>query len=477
MATPTLVQHVSHSQAHNAVGGSTVTTYQVRFPNKTLLNNCVIVGISAAGSSAAPSSVVDDAPGGSNTYTQAGTGQAGSGQIVRIYIASGVKAGAQNITITYAGATDFVSAMASEFYNIATASPLDTVSAGANPQKGTGSSTSIQAGSFTPSTSGDLLWQYGVQDSTSNPITSFTQGSSPWALLSADVMDSSVCQFQVQASAASINPTLTMSPTNDWTTMCVALKSAAAGTAPTGMYVQRLQHNSIPNNSVLTSPYALQFPSSGNLIVASWIGVATHDITSLTDSKSNTYTQIGTAFGNSDSGDNQIFYATNMTPDTKMTYTLTTQNADISGSTLQLFDIAGADPSSPYDSTAGRPTASGTQSGGAGTITGCSITPSTANGIVISSLGVASNTINAVSGTGTLFLSSADTPETSPWPNDQNNGWATVPKAAASSVTFTWTSTGGAAGNWASLAAAFKAPASAAVSSFSVQSMDSVVWY
>lgn len=449
-ATPTLVQHVSHSSAQ----GNAVTSYLVRLPNQTLANNCVIVSVSSSASGSIPT-VTDDK---STVYTQLAT-QSDGNQRATIFAALNVLPGAQAITVHFAAATTFVSAMASEFFNVATASALDGFSSNI------GSATTITAGSFTPTVNGDLIYQFALQDSPGGTVTSFTQGASPWALLSADVLDSTVAQYQVQTTAAAINPTLTMAPANSWVSAAIALKSASAGTPPTGMYVQHLQHNAFPVNPTNPKAWSLQFPCTGNLLVASWIGVATYDITSITSNPANTWTQIGLPFGNVDSGDSQMFHADSATCTTTMTVTVNTTGTDISGSTLQLFDIVGA-AASPFDSTAGRASLSGSQAA-AGNFSGCTINPTTPNGMVISSLGVANNTINAVSGGGALFLSSVTTPETSPWPNDENNGWAIIKNASATSTTFTWTSTGGGAGNWASIAAAFEAAGGAGSPAFS----------
>src|SRR2546423_427852 len=305
MATPTLVQHVSHSNTQ----GNTVTSYQVRLPNPSLAGNCILVGVNRSAAGVAPT-VTDDK---SNTYTSLGSSSDGN-QVVHLFAALNCTAGVQNITLTFGTATNFVSGLASEFNNIATASAKDTVSAGANPTTGTGSSTSIATAAFTPSTSGDLLYQFGIQDSTSSPITSFTQGSSPWKLLSADIFDSTFAQFQVQVSAASITPTATMSPTNAWNTIAVALKNATAGNAPTGMYIRRCQHNAIPASS--GSPVATQFPCDGNLLGMSTIMEPNLTLTAVADGNSNTYSNTGTAFSNSTSGNCRHYYVVNPTTTT-----------------------------------------------------------------------------------------------------------------------------------------------------------------
>ena len=415
-----------------------MSAYSIRLPNLTQSGNCVIVGLNYSSSGEIPTVTDDQA----DTFTQVITNDDGN-QTVSLFVALNVAGGAQNISVHLGSATAYVAAVASEFYNVATANAVD----GSHGHSGSG--TSITAGSFTPTTSGDLIYQLAVQDSTSNPMISFTQGSSPWTLLSADLMDSMTLQYQVQTTASAINPLMSMSPANSWNSVGIALKSGSSGSDISGMHIVHLQHNAFP--AYASSPAYLQFPTTGNLIVVSWIGVPGHDLTSITDNQGNSYVQIGSPFGNADSGDSQIFYVANANSNTMMTGpVLTASGTDYSGSTALFFDIVGAS-SSPFDSTAGWQKASGEQTG-SGNVTAVSIAPSTPGGLVISSIGVASNTLTGVAPGN--FLSSVTNPEVSPWPNDENNGWAV--NYGSGAISFVWNSMGGPVYHWASVAAAFK---------------------
>jgi hypothetical protein len=436
-AAPALVQHVSHSNTQ----GNPVTAYQIRLPNRTQSGNCLVVGVNSSSSGAIPT-VTDDV---GNTYTRLVSNSDGN-QRATLLVALNINAGAQDITVHFGNATSYVAAIASEFYNVATASAADGSVAGS----GTGNLISL--GSFGPLTPNDLIYQVAVQDSTSDPMISFTQGSGAWSLLSADVMDGMAAQYLVEVAGASVSPTLSMSPSNHWNSAAIALKSGSSGGPIHGIHVVHLQHNALP--AYTSSPAYLEFPSSGNLMVVSWIGVAGHDITGITDGHGNSYAQAGSPFGNQDSGDNQIFYAANAMTGTAMTGPiLTTTGTDISGSTAELFDIAGA-ATSPFDSTAGVGMAKGNQST-FGNVAAVQITPSTPNGLIISSLGVANNTVSGLS--PGLFLSSVVSPETSPWPNDENNGWGLYYNSDTSPVAFVWNTSGGSVGNWAAIAVAFEA--------------------
>lgn len=440
-AVPTFADnHVSGSSTQ----GNTVSSYSLRLPNLTQSGNCIIVAFQYSATAGVTASVSDDR---GNTYSPPASSSDGR-QIVNLAFALNVAAGTQKITIAFSGGTTaYVSGLASEFYNVATANAND----GSSGQGGSG--TMVSAGSLTPTTGGDLIYQYAVQDSTSGPMISWNQGSNPWALLSADLWDGTVAQYQVQASAAPINPTLTMAPSQNFNSIAIALKSATAGNAPPrGIRVSHIQHNSIPANA--SSPVILQFPCTGNLIVVAWIGVPGHDLTEITDNNGNSYTLTGPAFGLGLSGDNQIFYAEAASTNTSMRGpNLSTTGSDISGSTAVLFDVSGA-AMTPFDSVAGRATASGVQNS-AGNVTGVIISPSTANGLVISTVGVDSNTVNGVSPGN--FLSAVPAPVASPNPVDQNNGWALWYNNSPGVGTFVWTTQGGQVNDWSSVAAAFKA--------------------
>ena len=436
--TPTLVQHVSQSNTQ----ANAVTAYQIHLPNATQRGNCLIVGVNSGASGAAPS-VTDDQ---GDVFAPIVSGNDGQTNLT-IFVALSIAAGAQNITVSFGSATSHVAGLASEFYNVATAGVVDGY------QASSGSGISVTAGNLTPVASRDLVYQLAVQDGIGNPISSFVQGASPWSLLSADVMDGMAAQYQIQTSAAAINPGMALAATHSWNSAAVALTSGPSGSNIAGIHVVHLQHNALPANTA--SLIALQFPSTGNLVVALWMGRVGEDITNIGDGNGNTYAQLGSAFGNGNSGDNQIFYATSASTGTAMAGpVLTTTGTLTAGATAQLFDIAGA-ASAPFDMKAGWQTASGSQTT-SGNVSGASITPSSVSELVISSIGVAGNTINGVS-TGN-FVASTTTPETSPWPDDENGGWSVGNNLGTNPVTFVWNTTGGPVGNWASIAAGFEAP-------------------
>jgi hypothetical protein len=420
--------------------GNTVSQYNLRLPNATISGNCLVVGFQYSAGGGVTASVSDD----KGDSFSAPISHSDGNQVVNLSYALNVAAGAQKITITLSGGgASFVSALATEFYNIAPASALD----GSSGNDGTGAS--VTSGAFTPANNGDLVYQYAVEDSSSNPINSWTQGASPWQLLSADTQDASAAQYAVQTSAASVTPALGMSPSQNFATVAIALKAGNSGSAPpAGIRVIRVQHHAIVDAN---STSHLQFPCTGNLIVLAWIGAPDHDITGVSDGNGNHYVSPTAAFGFGLSGDSQIYYVASASTSSTMTGpTITTTNTDSSGSTAVMLDVSGA-AASPYDTSV---EASGNQTTD-GNVTGATITPSTANGLVIATIGVDSESIDGV--TPGNFLSSIVTPEAGENPVDENNGWALWYNTSAGSGTFSWSTLGGPVFNWSSIAVAFKA--------------------
>ncbi len=280
----------------------------------------------------------------------------------------------------------------------------------------------------------------------------WTQGTSPWTLLAADYFDGQAAQYQVQPAFGTINPTFSQDSSKRFNTVAIALKAAIAGTAPTGMRVVHLGHNHVPQGPGASVP--LQFPSTGNLIVLSWIGPSGCDITGVFDGNANVYTSTGPAFGNGGSGDNQLYYVGSAMTSTDLKgLTLSLNNGCEGGSSnALLYDIAGA-AASPYDAVAGRPTASGRQTV-AGDLTTVTITPSTPSGIIITSTGVTYHTLISVS-PGT-FLATEPTPDIDTGGIDNNNGWALSYNKDTSPETFVYGTKSGFIYDWASIAVHFK---------------------
>ena len=447
---PTLVQHVLCSNEE----GNLVATYDCKLPNATLSGNAVIVAFQYADGSDVSGVTVSDDFG--DSYSPLVTHTDGN-QIVNIFGAFNVAAGARVITLTFNGGSGgkYVSAAVSEFYNVANTGTLDAASSHS------GSGGTVTSGTLSPTMSGELIYQYTVNDDPGY-CDSWTQGAGPWNLLSADWLTGQADQYEVQTTATAVNPALTQgvqSGTNGaFNSVSVALRPAAAGTPPGGIRIVHLQHNSffrVTNFSSATQGApVIEFPATGNLLVLAGIMVHTappYDVSGVADDQGNAWSTVTTLVDTSGDGDEQVAYAANATTSTTMTLTLNMSSSSGEGdSDVLLFDVTGA-AGAPFDNMI---TANGNQSAGS-SFSSPPITPSTANGMCLSTMGVASNMLIRVSPGN--FVSSVTSPEGPQAPNDNNNGWSVYYNPDTQSFSSTWTNMGGPVNNWGVIAACFKA--------------------
>jgi len=184
-------------------------------------------------------------------------------------------------------------------------------------------------------------------------------------------------------------------------------------------------------------------PTNGNLLIVSYIGGPGDNLVGVSDNKGNTYVSTGQHGTSSDGGECFIFYAANATPGvTSITFTTATNgNFD----DANVYDVSGA-ASAPLDVAVSIDNQDETDFG---SISGPSITATTAGGIIVANVGIESNTI---------------TDSEAPWtfdPQDQDNGWAHVLNSSSGTFDPVWTTnqseTPGGVGHWVGIAAAFKA--------------------
>src|SRR2546425_1058727 len=164
VATPTLVQHVSGSNAQQQV-----TVYNLPLPNKVLPGNCLIVGVRQDFDSATVT-VTDDQ---GNTYTT-GPSISDGARTVALYYKVNITNAPRIIQVTLSGiGTYWVSVVASEFYNVAAVSPAD----GSNTNIGRGAS--LTTNNIATAVDGDLIYNYAAVsgDDTSTEMSSWTPGS------------------------------------------------------------------------------------------------------------------------------------------------------------------------------------------------------------------------------------------------------------------------------------------------------------
>lgn len=450
-STPTFVW--SKSAANTT--GLNINSYSSNLPTSgTLAGNVVIATFQYAVGSGASAAVKDDK---GDTFTLLASNSNGN-QTVATYCAAPTT-GARVLTITFSGGSPAYVAMinASEWYNLTCA--LDGTSINSS------SSASVSAGSIATTSDGDLIYQAAEEDGNTG-TEQWTPGASPWSLLSAcsglaNANTPQAAQYQVQATHGSISPAFSMSAADSWNSVAVALKPASAGTAPpAGIRILHLQEEAIPTG--LGGSITVQFPSSGNLLIDATIDCPDCDITGISDSNHNTHASAGPALNNSLSGSVQTFYAANAITSNSLSLTFTLPGSPAGGSDFFLFDVTGA-AASPFDSTAGRQTATGdfaaSSGSGTSTVNGPSITPSTPNGLIITQIAVDTNTISNVSNglSSVFFAGSIPNPIGQTNPLNENNGWAFDFNATTASRQYVWSTIGVGVNFWASTAVAFKA--------------------
>jgi hypothetical protein len=448
VATPTLVQFTAGSSTQNNATGS----YIISLPNPSLSGNLLACGLARA-SGTVTTTVSDDK---NQTWTAGPTNtDSVNGEVSAIYYFPNTAAGVRQVTIHFTTNKTYIAAACWEFNNVALSSPVD----GSAGHSDLGSpTTTVTSGSFTPTTPGDLILMWAFRTGGANTV--WTQGTSPWKLTSADAQDGMASQYQIQATAAAINPTMTADGAVDWTAVGVAFKSAAAGTAPgAGMRVISVLHHAI-NNTALS--YKNGVPTSGNMQVVAYVGQAGLDLCPMSggtgscagkagvvDSNSNSWVSSGTILATA--GDSQQYYTCNATAGTPTTVTFNFNGAN-NGSNVWFYDIAGA-PTTCFDK---QTIASGTQSGGAGDFAGASFAPITANGVLIGTVDVANNYLSATGTANCYFDSTVTIPNISADPADQNNGAMHCYPPNTSSVTTHWTSSGGPVGAWGNYLVSYK---------------------
>ena len=334
-ASATLIQHVSTFSNYD--GGQLGNPYFISLPNVTGRGNTLVLGISYPYAAGRTVAVSDDK---SNAWVLGPTTPANptDGQKVsRLYYALNVAPGTQKITVTFDATLYNFQAVISEFYNVATVAAADGGSGNS-----ASSAPSVNAGSFTTATAGDLIYSYAFNTHPTDSVMSFTAGTG-FTLLSADVQFGWVAQYAIQPAAGAINPPVTVAGgTDPFNAVGLALKSASAGSPPSpGIRIVHVCHvfsfRGIP----------LQFPSTGNLLVCNTAFPPLYiNVSAMATTPSNTWVK---APAPQQESAPQIWYAANAntSPDLRLTPTISQP-----GISLVLYDVTGA-AILPYDAAAG----------------------------------------------------------------------------------------------------------------------------
>jgi hypothetical protein len=413
---PSLVSHASgsstlNSGGHDNVGGA--NDYTLPLPDGLLAGNCVTFELTA-GDNSGTITVTDDE--GDTLALANSVDDPTNGRLVQIYYGS-LTAGAHAIKASFSAPKKYVSGKIQQWNN--TLCKLDSGATASN----TGTSSTMSSGALTPTSSGDLLIQYAVNDTSTGAsgcpgdftITSFAAASG-WSLADPDtipgntgsfvdngatfyqcIQNASTIQYRVYNSTASITPQITQNGCTScgYASVAIALLPSTGGTPASPQQILGLSHFLIPNGTA--TGFSFQYSCQGNLLFFfSTPGVYP---TAISDGNGNSWANTG-AVASYIVG----WYAQNAVCTNSMTITVTLSGSttDDQGSNFWIYDIAGAS-SNPFCGSSCDATATGNQTT-AGNISGASLSPlSSASGILFGVLGTDFNAVQGITNAGCFF--------------------------------------------------------------------------
>lgn len=433
VAALALVQHVSGSNLR-ANSMAAPYCYYLYLPAPSQRGNAIVVGATWKGS--ATLSVSDDQ---GDVYSNAGVAfDSTDDQSTGIAAAFHVFAGARQLRVCFsADPGGWVQPMASELSNVVGVH-------GAAGASGSGSSASV---SLTPA--GDVPYQ--VVYTPGGYPSSFTAGTGG-SLLSADLLDGWAGQYGAT--------TMTLGSGVHWVTSAVLLRTGTTGSVPSGMRIVHSAHFNLPvspggvsGGLAVPSPTPIEFPSSGNLLVAATGGgcgcQSPATISGISDSQLNSWTLAKGLLSNDIH--TQLFFSGNAVPSNTLALSLSWAGNAPDDSTAILYDVLGAS-STPLDIAQG---SSGQQNGG--NIVLPTLNVAGAGELVILVAPFDFDTAGGLTGGLLDTMTTSGMNESGPWPVDENNGWGHA-WSTSTSVQLQWQPlfTDIEFGNWASTAAAFR---------------------
>ena len=387
--TPTLVQHIASSTNPIGISGNAGNNFRFSLPNPVGAGNCLVLGISYGWSASRTVSITDD---NGNVWpaTPAVTVTDRGNLISSIFVLPNAHPGPTQVTVHFDSSLYNFQYALSEFYGVATASPVNGTSASSSTAtiKGT---TTLSSGSFTPAQNndaagGNLIWTYFASnsDGSSHTVTNWSAGPGFQSLHSDigwhDQGMPTASQYAVQATQGTINPSISVTATgaDTYNAVSVALKAAPAGTAPSrdGIRIVRQNISSLGNFSGVTS-WTVQFPCVGNLLVLTTPQASVMKTTSVTDTAGNLWVKYAP-----DNEDPQIWYVANATPDPNLKITFHMSSAPTGAQSALMYDIVGAD-ANPVDARGEKLNATVTSSH---LVDSPVITPGSANGLTIAAV-------------------------------------------------------------------------------------------
>jgi hypothetical protein len=349
--------------------------------------------------------VVVDNNGNTWPGTASVTADAGQyGYISTAWVLPNANAGNTQITVSFLSDVIPFQYVVSEFNNIATVSPVNGTSTGIDH-----SGPTLTTGSLTPGNNdangGNVIWNYYALSSSANGNPTNWATGSGFALLDADIAWTTqqgfphASQWYLQTVASQLSPSIvaTGGGSNHYNSVAVALRVTQGGTAASaGIHINKIIHQT--SNVPPSGTWSLQFPATGNLrVIATANGNNLTNITGITDSDNGTWTKIEPS-----DDEPQIWYSPNTSVNTNLVVTLHLGSGPTM--TLLFYDISGA-AVSPLDTYSGAPS---TGVSGQSSVAGMPlITPVTANGLVLSVMGIGDGPVLGL-GTGSPIGSGFD---------------------------------------------------------------------
>lgn len=429
----------------------------VYLPNPTRSGNCLtVVLVTQTGPTGI--TVTDDA---GNTWHTDGPDDTDTIQTLRLkvfYALNVTPSDHPHITITFTGADgNFVSAEVCEWYNVAAASALSGQNAA---HLGTTPSNTWRPGSFTPTTSGCLIYHAAFCDN--NIPSDYANAFAPdtgFSLITADLRDGTVSQYAVQPTAAAINPTITLGGgvTDDCINAAIAL---APSTNPQGSPAPASQPHIarviVVDEGNTGGTVKMHLPSRGNLLVAASIGFTNSssngNIAGITDNYGNIW-QVAVAFQTGTGGFNQIWYVENAKTANDLLLSVTySDNVNQQKSTVFLYDVENMETSGVLDCVA---SANGTQSVAGDLTPTVTINPSREGGLIVCCCGQATGTMrDAITTMSTNPWNSKEDGDESRFHED--NGWSHYFPVDRQPVVFGWHKSATQSNAWQATAASFR---------------------
>lgn len=427
--------------------------YRCNTAEPTIAGNTLIVAFGTNNGSG-PYTVTDQQ---GDTFVLDTTSSVSNGRALRIFRATNIAAGSTWISVHETTRDNFWQPIVFEVDNAAV---LDASSCNV------GTSTSLTAGSLTPTVSGDLLLQVVYSSAYNSPPgtnTSFTAGSQSnitWALAHTLLGDGSASQWGVYNSTAAINPTFSSGNSTGFISCAVALRQGATGGASSAFRVYRQEHDSMPK--VAPNPWHIGVPVDvAGAVYMAYVG--NDQVTGVTSSPAPTGTA-WTASGADFQGLNghnhvNIYCASWTTPPGYVDLSLT-RNGNSNDSVNMMYVVIGGTCNLDRDS--GGQAANQTTIVSQMTVCTNCLTPTVQNDFIISEGGQFDCTATSlVAPASNAFFSTGwynGNTVGGPQQVDENNMWAVIRNGASLApitVTIGETCGGTVEGNWANRLAAY----------------------